>query len=325
MSPTGCSTSASRAGTASRSGGARCVPRRARLLQGHLQPRPGRPRRRSRLAGPLAGRAGGGAGGASRPPARQHRIPELTRKALAAHGIDADIALSYGAPRPRFPTSQRRPRDRDPERAAGGRPPCDRDAPGLAHRAIANPAAAADPGKRHAMQQILTLLQGTLKARGTVSSSSTSLRSTSMRPGRPALHAGPDDIGVLRRRGRAGGGDGESDLDILIPALHKPGASDSLKMPLSGVRPLTVRRPAPGNIPVTGASPRSTPPEASARWPRTTAPPTASMPRRSPTGAAASRWAPQVTFTVAPGHGGLYEARSLVTVEVLAGSHQRPA
>ena len=33
----------------------------------------------------------------------------------------------------------------------------------------------------------------------------------------------------------------------------------------------------------------------------------------------------QVTFTVAPGHGGLYEARSLVTVEVLAGSHQRPA
>ena len=33
----------------------------------------------------------------------------------------------------------------------------------------------------------------------------------------------------------------------------------------------------------------------------------------------------EVTFTVAPGHGGLYEARSLVTVGPSAGSHQRPA
>ena len=33
---------------------------------------------------------------------------------------------------------------------------------------IANPAAAADPEKRHAMEQILTLLQGTLEARGKV-------------------------------------------------------------------------------------------------------------------------------------------------------------
>ena len=33
----------------------------------------------------------------------------------------------------------------------------------------------------------------------------------------------------------------------------------------------------------------------------------------------------EVTFTVAPGHRGLYEARSLVTVGPSAGSHQRPA
>ena len=32
----------------------------------------------------------------------------------------------------------------------------------------------------------------------------------------------------------------------------------------------------------------------------------------------------EVTFTVAPGHRGLYEARSLVTVGGPAGSHQRP-
>ena len=36
---------------------------------------------------------------------------------------------------------------------------------------IANPAAAADPVKRHAMDQLLTLLQGTLEARGKVLSS----------------------------------------------------------------------------------------------------------------------------------------------------------
>ena len=33
---------------------------------------------------------------------------------------------------------------------------------------IANPAAYADPAKRHAMQQLLTLLDGTLEARGKV-------------------------------------------------------------------------------------------------------------------------------------------------------------
>ena len=33
---------------------------------------------------------------------------------------------------------------------------------------IANPAAAADPEKRHAMEQLLTLLQGALEARGKV-------------------------------------------------------------------------------------------------------------------------------------------------------------
>jgi cold shock CspA family protein len=33
----------------------------------------------------------------------------------------------------------------------------------------------------------------------------------------------------------------------------------------------------------------------------------------------------EVTFTVGPGHRGLYEARSLVTVDASSGSHQRPA
>ncbi len=33
----------------------------------------------------------------------------------------------------------------------------------------------------------------------------------------------------------------------------------------------------------------------------------------------------EVTFTVGPGHRGLYEARSLVTVDAPSGSHQRPA
>ena len=45
------------------------LPRPAGLLEEHLQPGPGRPRRRRRLAGPLAGRAGRRGGRPTRPPA----------------------------------------------------------------------------------------------------------------------------------------------------------------------------------------------------------------------------------------------------------------
>ena len=96
--------------------------------------------------------------------------PALTRKVFEAHGIDADISMSYGATEAKVPDIADAVVDMTETgsalRAAGLRiietllvSPTE---------LIAHPASAADPAKRHAMEQILTLLQGTLEARGKV-------------------------------------------------------------------------------------------------------------------------------------------------------------
>jgi ATP phosphoribosyltransferase len=93
--------------------------------------------------------------------------PELARRWLGTHGIDAEIEFSYGATEAKVPEIA----DAVVELTETGR----------ALRAarlriidtvlvsytefIANPVSYADEVKRHAMEQILTLLQGTLVAR----------------------------------------------------------------------------------------------------------------------------------------------------------------
>ncbi len=102
---------------------------------------------------------------------------------------------------------------------------------------IANPEAAADPEKRHAMEQILTLLQGTLEARGkvlvklNVSAENLDAVLTLL----PSMRA--PTISEL-----SGGGAfaleavvAKSDINILIPALRDHGASDILEIPLSKI------------------------------------------------------------------------------------------
>ena len=96
--------------------------------------------------------------------------PELTRAALAAHGIEADLALSYGATEAKVPDIADAVVDMTETgsalRAAGLKVI---ETLLVSHtELIANPEAADDPDKRHAMEQILTLLQGTLEARGKV-------------------------------------------------------------------------------------------------------------------------------------------------------------
>ena len=96
--------------------------------------------------------------------------PELTRKVLAGHGIEADISFSYGATEAKVPEIADAVVDMTETgsalRAAGLRII---ETLLVSHtELIANPAAAADPSKRHAMEQIFTLLQGTLEARGKV-------------------------------------------------------------------------------------------------------------------------------------------------------------
>lgn len=96
--------------------------------------------------------------------------PELTRRFFASRGIDADIRLSYGASEAKIPdiadcivdiTETGRAL-----RAAGLRI---LDTILLSYtEVVAHPASFADPAKVHAMQQLMTLLNGTLEARGKV-------------------------------------------------------------------------------------------------------------------------------------------------------------
>ena len=105
------------------------------------------------------------------PGARVHtEYPELTRRYLARHGVDAEVTLSYGATEAKVPDIA----DAVVEITETGRA---LRAAGLRivgtvlvsyTELVANPAAWADPARRQAMDDILTLLQGTLEARGKV-------------------------------------------------------------------------------------------------------------------------------------------------------------
>ncbi len=165
--------------------------------------------------------------------------PELTRRALAAHGIEAEISMSYGATEAKIPDIADAVVDMTETgsalRAAGLRiietllvSPTE---------LIAHPAAAADPAKRHAMEQILTLLQGTLEARGKVlvKLNVASDRLDGVLDVLPSMRA--PTISEL-----SGGGGfaleavvAKADINTLIPALSDHGATDILEIPLSKI------------------------------------------------------------------------------------------
>jgi ATP phosphoribosyltransferase len=165
--------------------------------------------------------------------------PELTRRVLKAHGIEADVALSYGATEAKVPDIADAVVDLTETgsalRAAGLRiietllvSPT---------QLIANPASAADPVKRHAMEQIQTLLLGTLEARGKVlvKLNVPADRLDGVLGVLPALRA--PTISEL-----SGGGGfaleavvAKSDINTLIPALSDHGATDILEIPLSKI------------------------------------------------------------------------------------------
>jgi ATP phosphoribosyltransferase len=166
--------------------------------------------------------------------------PELTRRFLARHGIEADIRLSYGATEAKVPEIA----DAVVEitetgralRAAGLRIV---DTVLVSHtELIANPAAYADPGKRHAMHQLHTLLRGTLEARGRVL---------------VKLNVGREDLDrviallpslksptVSELSGPDGGYAVETvvpkaDINVLIPALKDHGATGILEVPIAKI------------------------------------------------------------------------------------------
>ena len=110
-----------------------------------------------------------------RGPARRRaghlRVPRADPKRFfAEHGVDADVRLSYGASEAKIPDIADCVVDITETgralRAAGLRI-IDTILTSYTE-VIANPASFADPDKRHAMDQLMTLLNGTLEARGKV-------------------------------------------------------------------------------------------------------------------------------------------------------------
>ncbi len=183
----------------------------------------------------LAG-SGHGASGALRV---STEYPELTRRYFAEHGVDAEVSLSYGATEAKVPDIA----DCVVEitetggalRAAGLKIV---ETLLVSHtELIANPAAAKDPDKRHAMDQLFTLLEGSLEARGKV------LVKLNV-----AAAQLPEVIEVLPSLrsptvSELFGGGGyavetvvpKSEINVLIPALKDRGATDIIELALSKI------------------------------------------------------------------------------------------
>ncbi len=183
----------------------------------------------------LAG-SGHGAAGALRV---STEYPELTRRYFAEHGVNAEVSLSYGATEAKVPDIA----DCVVEitetggalRAAGLKIV---ETLLVSHtELIANPAAAKDPDKRHAMDQLFTLLEGSLEARGKV------LVKLNV-----AAAQLPEVIEVLPSLrsptvSELFGGGGyavetvvpKSEINVLIPALKDRGATDIIELALSKI------------------------------------------------------------------------------------------
>lgn len=164
--------------------------------------------------------------------------PEMTRRYFEERGVKADIRLSYGASEAKIPDIADCVVDITETgralRAAGLRI-IDTMLTSYTEL-IANKASWADPAKRHAMQQVLTLLTGTLEARDkvllklNVAKSSMdnvlALLPSAKSPTIAQLASGDFAIEtVVAKRG----------INTLIPELIDAGASDLLEIPISKI------------------------------------------------------------------------------------------
>ncbi|NDF69091.1 MAG: ATP phosphoribosyltransferase [Actinobacteria bacterium] len=164
--------------------------------------------------------------------------PRLTKKFFQDHGIEADVRLSYGASEAKIPDIADCVVDLTETgralRAAGLRII---DTIITSHtELIANPASFADPKKRHAMQQLLTLLEGALEARGkvlvklNVSDASYAevlkVLPAAKSPTVSKLASGDWAVeSVVEKRL----------VNTVIPALKDAGATDILELPISKI------------------------------------------------------------------------------------------
>lgn len=165
--------------------------------------------------------------------------PELTRRYFASKGIDADIRLSYGASEAKIPDIA----DCIVDITETGRA---LRAAGLRildtiltsyTEVVVNNDSYADPVKRHAMQQLMTLLMGTLDARGKVlvklNVASTNLQAVlalvpSLKAPTVSELAGDGGFAVETVVAK-------NQINVLIPALKDAGATGILELPISKI------------------------------------------------------------------------------------------
>ena len=167
--------------------------------------------------------------------------PELTRRYFERQGIEADIRLSYGASEAKIPDIA----DCIVDITETGRA---LRAAGLKiidtilvsyTEVVANRAAYDDPEKRHAMEQLMTLLNGTLDARGKVLLKLNVSREqfASVLPLVPSMKsptvselAGNDGYAIETVVSK-------QIINTLIPALKDAGATGILELPISKIIP----------------------------------------------------------------------------------------
>jgi ATP phosphoribosyltransferase len=167
--------------------------------------------------------------------------PGLTARYLASHGVDADIRLSYGATEAKVPEIA----DAVVEITETGRA---LRAAGLRvietvltsyTELIANPVSYADDDKRHAMEQLNSLLQGALLARSRVL--------VKLNVAAEQLDAIIDLLPAMKSPTVSKLFGEESyaveavvpkhDINVLIPALKDQGAGDIIELPISKIVP----------------------------------------------------------------------------------------
>lgn len=164
--------------------------------------------------------------------------PEMTRRYFAERGVRADIKLSYGASEAKIPDIADCVVDiTETGRAlkAAGLRVIDTMLTSYTEL-VANPESYADAEKRHAMEQLMTLLTGTLEAREkvllklNVSEASyervLALLPSAKSPTVARLASGDFAVeSVVPKRG----------INTLIPELIDAGASDLLEIPISKI------------------------------------------------------------------------------------------
>ena len=164
--------------------------------------------------------------------------PELTKRYFAARGVDADVRLSYGASEAKIPDIADCVVDITETgralRAAGLRV-IDTILTSYTE-VVANPTSFADPEKRRAMDQLMTLLNGALEARGKVllkvnvsAADKQAVLAVLPSAKSPTVnHLANGDFAIESVVAKSG-------INVIIPALKDAGATDLLEIPISKI------------------------------------------------------------------------------------------